>query len=315
MKRNTLTVAIGALLVLIFFVLLFTFQVRETEMAVVTTFDSPAPPIRQPGLYFKWPRPIQKVYKFDKRIHSFDGRFEQVLTKDGDPLLVMLYVGWTIKDPQVFFSSFPGGTASEAEPSLGGLIESAKNQIVGNHPFSHFVTTDPNQLKFVEIEGEILKAVQADAEKKYGVEIRFVGIKRMGLPESVTEKVFARMQAERQKVVDTLKAAGEADAVKIRSVADRDKDKILAEANAKATALRSEADAESSKWLAVFEQDQNLAVFLIKLKALEDTLKEKSTLILDQRTPPYDLFDRLSKPGLPESHSPSLLNAPSTTQK
>ena len=93
MKRNTLTLVIGALLVLIFFTLLFTFQVRETEVAVVTTFNNPGPPTRKPGLYFKWPRPIQKVTKLDNRIHSFDGRFEQVLTKGGDPLLVMLYVG------------------------------------------------------------------------------------------------------------------------------------------------------------------------------------------------------------------------------
>ena len=307
MKRNTVTLVIGALLVLIFFVLLFTFQVRQTEVAVVTTFDKPTRFIREPGLQFKWPRPIQKVYKLDQRIQSFDGRFEQVLTKGGDPLLIMLYVGWAVKDPETFFAGFRGGTAAEAEPKLSGLVESVKNQVVGNHPFSHFVSTDEKEVRLDEIEKEILEKIRADAEKKYGIDVKFIGIQKLGLPESVTEKVFARMQAERTKVVDTLKSAGEAEAMKIRSAADTQRAKVLAEAEAKATALRSEADAEASKWLSVFAQNQELAVFLLKLQALEETLKgEKSTLILDPRTPPYDLL--LGQP--PKSAAPQTNGVP-----
>jgi len=290
MKRNTVTLVIGALLVLIFFVLLFTFQVRQTEVAVVTTFDKPTRFIDQPGLQFKWPRPIQKVDKFDKRLHSFEGRFEQVLTRGGDPLLVMLYVGWSIKNPTNFFSSFRGGNAAAAEPSLGGLIESAKNEVVGKHPFSHFVSTDPKELKFDEIEDEILKKIRPDADAKYGIDVRFVGIKKLGLPESVTEKVFARMQAERTKVVEILKSAGELEASKIRSAADTERQKILADAHTKAMALRGQADAEASKSFSVFNQNPDLAILLLQLRALEETLKEKSTLILDQQTPPYNLL-------------------------
>lgn len=301
MKRNTVTIVIGALLILIFFVLLFTFQVRQTEVAVVTTFDKPTRFIHEPGLRFKWPRPIQKVDKFDKRLHSFDGRFEQVLTKGGDPLLVMLYVGWSIKAPETFYSSFRGGYAAAAEPDLRDLIESAKNEVVGKHPFSHFVSTDANELKFDEIEKEILFKVRSDAEKKYGIDVRFVGIKKLGLPESVTEKVFARMQAERTKVVDILKSQGEAEAVKIRSAAERDRDKILAEANSKAMALRSEADAEASQSFSVFNQNPDLAIFLQQLRALEEILKEKTTLILDQQTSPLNLLSPLPKASMPPS--------------
>ncbi|MBM3838896.1 MAG: protease modulator HflC [Verrucomicrobia bacterium] len=296
MKRNTVTLVIGGLLILIFFVLLFTFQVRQTEVAVITTFGRPGAPIREPGLYFKWPRPIQRVHKLDKRIHSFDSRLEQVLTKGGDPLMVMLYVGWQIKDPETFFASSRGGTVAEAEQKLGGLVESSKNQVVGNHPFSHFVSTDANELKFEEIEKEILEKVRPDAEAKYGIEVQFIGIKKLSLPESVTEKVFARMQAERDKVIQTLKSEGERSATIIRSDADRDAAKIRADAEAKATALRSEADAEASKWLAVFSQNPELAVFLSKIKSLPEVLKEKSTLILDQRNPLLELLGPLPKP-------------------
>ena len=38
MKRNLLTLVIGAVLIVIFALLLFVFQVRQSEVAVVTTF-------------------------------------------------------------------------------------------------------------------------------------------------------------------------------------------------------------------------------------------------------------------------------------
>lgn len=295
MKRNTLTVIIGSLLLLIFVVLLFTFQVRQTEVAVVTTFDKPGAVIDTPGLKWKWPRPIQQVYKFDRRIHNYEGRFEQALTQDGMSLLVMVYVGWTISNPTNFFNSFPGGLASEAEPALGGLIEGEKNIVVGRHPFSHFVSTDASLLKFDEMESEIASAIRPTAEQKYGIDVKFVGIKKLGLPESVTEKVFARMQAERDREVQRIKAEGEAEAMKIRSNADRERDKILAEATSKAIEIRGNADAEAAKWFKVFEQNAELAMFLLNVKTLEETLKNKSTLILDERTPPYNLLTRSPK--------------------
>ncbi|MDB6040115.1 MAG: hypothetical protein JWM99_3956 [Verrucomicrobiales bacterium] len=292
MRRNSLTLVVGALLLIIFLLLLFTFQVRQTEVAVVTTFGKPTRFIDQPGLKFKWPQPIQRVYPFDKRIQNFEDRFEQVLTSDNYNVLVNVYAGWTIVNPQIFFSSFPAGTAVAAEPALGAMIESAKNAAVGRHPFTDFVSTDPKQLKFVQIEDEMLNAVKADALAKYGIGIQFLRIKRLGLPESVTQKVFDRMQAERGREVERLKAQGDAEAMNIRSAADRDRAEILAKAESEATAIRGQGDAEAAKSFAAFEQNPTLAVFLLKLKALEQTLKDRSTLILDERTSPFDLLNK-----------------------
>src|SRR5436190_16986744 len=100
-KRNPVTIIIGIVLILVFVLLLFVFQVRTTEVAVVTTFGRATRPITAPGPYFKWPWPIQKVQKFDKRIHNFESKFEQVLTPDGYSLLIMAYTGWTISQPDV----------------------------------------------------------------------------------------------------------------------------------------------------------------------------------------------------------------------
>ena len=301
MRRNSLTLLVGALLLVIFLLLLFTFQVRQTEVAVVTTFDRPTGFIDQPGLKFKWPRPIQRVYIFDKRIQNFEDRFEQALTSDNYSVLVNVYSGWTIVEPQRFFSSFPAGTAAAAEPALAGLIESAKNAAIGRHPFTDFVSTDPKQLKFVEIENEMLNAVKQDALSKYGIGIQFLRIKRLGLPESVTQKVFDRMTAERGREVERLKAQGDAEAMNIKSAADRDRAEILAKAESDATAIRGQADAEAAKSFAAFEQNPELAVFLLKLKALEQTLKDRSTLILDERTSPFDLLNKPAAATQPRS--------------
>jgi membrane protease subunit HflC len=297
-QRNTLTLIIGSLLLLVFVVLLFTFQVRQTEVVVVTTFDKPTAfydGSEKPGLKFKLPRPIQNYYTFDKRIQNFEDTLEPALTRDNQNLLISVYAGWTISDPKVFFSAFPGGTVDEAKPILEGLIRNDKAGVVGLHPFSHFVSTDTNQLKFAEIERQIIEAVRPGAEKNYGIKVEFLGIKKLGLPESVTQKVFERMQAERQREIDTLLAQGKAQADRIRSEADRSRNEILAAADGQATHIRSQADAAASASLQVFNKAPDLAIFLTQLKAMVDSLKERSTLILDERTPPFNL---LSKPAI-----------------
>jgi modulator of FtsH protease HflC len=291
MKRNALTLVVGVILLIIFFLLLFTFQVRQTEIVVLTTFAKPsAKPIDQPGLYFKWPLPIQKVYRFDKRIHNFEDAYEQMLTADGHNLLASVYVGWTIEQPSAFFNSFPAGTASAAEPQLKSLVRSVKQAVIGQHAFSDFVSSDPKQVKFTQIEQQILKGIQDSAMAKYGVKVQFIGIKQLGIPENVTSKVFDRMTAERQREIDRLKAMGEREAISIRSAADRDRAEILAQAEKEASAIKGAADAEATKHFAVFQQQQDLAVFLLQLRALESTLGKGATIVADPTIAPFNLL-------------------------
>jgi membrane protease subunit HflC len=304
MRNNRLTVTVGIILVVIFVLLLFTFQVRQTEVVVVTTFDKPTRYEKEPGLKFKWPYPIQKLNRFDRRTQNFEDDFEETFTSDHYNLLAMVYVGWTIKEPEVFFNRFPAGTPEAAEPALRGLIRTAKNAVVGHHAFSDFISTDARQLKFAEIEQEMLAGIQDEADKKYGIGIKFLGIKKLGLPESVTQKVFDRMTAERQRQVESLKAQGEAEAMRIRSAADLERDKVLSEADRKAKAIRGEADAEAANSFAVFKENPELAMFLLKIDALEQSLKTRSTLILDERTPPFDLLKSAPQNGNAQGTAP-----------
>lgn len=291
MKKNPLNMTIGALLIVIFGLVMFLFQVRVSEVAVVTTFGRPTRPITEPGLYFKWP--VQRVHKIDNRIHNFESKFEEIFTPDGFNLLVMVYAGWQVSDPAIFFPRFGGGSINDAEKALESLIRSAKNEVMGKHPFSDFISTDATKLKFTVAEQEILTKVQEQlAANKYGIEVKFVGIKRLGLPESVTQRVFERMESERQVLVSRIEAEGSSLAERIRADANREAAKLISDAEAQAIRIRGEGEADAAKSFSVLNQDPALAMFLQRLTGLEMFLRERTTLILDQNTGPLELLSR-----------------------
>jgi modulator of FtsH protease HflC len=291
MKRNIITLITGAVLVVIFILLLFVFQVRQTEVAVVTTFGNPTRAIDKPGAYLKWPWPIQQVYKFDNRIQNFQDKFSENLTADSINLLTSVYVGWRISNAEQFLREFPGGSVTSAQTMIESMLRSAKSAAVGKHPLSDFVNADPKQLKFDEIENEIEHAVQGELEtNNCGIKIEFLGIKKLGLPESVTEAVFARMKSERQVLISRAQNEGKKEATIIRANADRQASDTLADASADATRIKGQGVAEAAKTLPIFQENPDLAVFLLRIDALQQSLNDKSILIFDQRTPPFDLF-------------------------
>src|SRR6185369_16378737 len=276
MTRNRITLLIGAILIVIFGLLLFVFQVRTTEVAVVTTFGNPTRPVPNPGPYLKWPWPIQKVYYFDKRVQSFEDKLTQDYTADKNTLLTSVYIGWRITDPKAFFPKFAGGSVVEAEKTLGGIVRSAKTATVGRHSLSDFVSVSGGT-NFVAIEKEMLTAIQDQVrQNQYGIEIDFLGIKRLGFPEGVTQDVFGQMTAERQVLIDQLQREGEARAQMIRSDAERRAAEMLAVARGKATEIRGKGEAEAIKFLAVFQQNPQLANFQFRLTALEEALKDRA---------------------------------------
>ncbi|HEY2083267.1 MAG TPA: protease modulator HflC [Verrucomicrobiae bacterium] len=292
MKRNSLIIVIGALLVIVFAFWLCAFQVRTTEVAVVTTFGKPTRSLNQPGLYFKWPPPAQRVYKFDQRTQSSDveSKLREDLTSDGFTLLTSVYVGWRITEPGVFLQKFPGGIPA-VEQQLATLVSTPKSAVIGKHPLSDLVSANAGGSKFDAIEDEILASVESQLQtNNYGINIEFLRFKKIGVPESVTDKVFGRMTDERNKLVSAVQNEGQRQAQNIRSDADLRASKILSAAQGVALRVQGEGQTEAAKYLGVFQQNPDLASFLFRLNALEDSLKDKSTLIFDQQTEPFTLF-------------------------
>jgi len=295
MKKNLITIVIAAVLVVIFALLLFTFQVRQSEVAVLTTFGKPAANnLDQPGIYGKWPWPIQQVYRFDQRVQNFEDKYSENLTSDNTMLLTSVYVGWRISDAKEFFPKFAGGSVEAAQRQLETMLRSAKAAVIGKHNLSDFVNANPKQLKLESIEDEIKSAVQGElASQNYGISIDFLGIKKLGLPESVTQTVFDRMKSERTVLISEAQFQGEAEATKIKSAAERQAADVIANAQADATRIEGAGVAEAAKTLGVFQQNPTLAIFQLQLEALKNSLNQKSTLIFDERTPPFSLFQNL----------------------
>jgi membrane protease subunit HflC len=298
MKKNPLTFVIGLLLIVIVGLLLFTFQVRQSEVAVVTTFGKPSGAITEAGAKWKLPWPIQRVYKFDQRVQNFaEDKLTQGQTQDGFVLLTSVYVGWKITDPQGFFPRFAWSPEpiAEAERVLERTVANAKQAVVGKHALLDFLSPAEDGNKFAAIENELLTAVQTEVRSNsYGLEIAFLGIKKLGLPENVTQSVFDQMTKERQVLISKIESEGTTEAEIKRSGAKRRAAEMVAKAEGEARMIRGEGMAQAAKSLAIFEENPELAKFLFGLEALEGSLKERSILIFDQHTPPFNLLGGVS---------------------
>jgi modulator of FtsH protease HflC len=165
--------------------------------------------------------------------------------------------------------------------------------VIGQHPFRHFISVNAEELKFAEIEQEILMRVRNRLQtNNYGMDVAFLGIKKLGLPESVTKEVFERMGSERQILVTQIESEGNARAANIRAEADRNAAKLVSDAEAAALRIRGEAESQAAQSLQTMNQEPELAKFLLNLTGLEMFLRERTTLILDQNTSPLDLLNR-----------------------
>lgn len=303
MKKNPVTLIIGGILLLIFLSLLFCFQVRTTEIAVLTTFGKVSKVHTEPGLKFRLPLPIQKVYRFDKRVRNFERKYEQSYTRDKKSPIITVFVAWKISDPRIFLDRFDDDII-KAEASLENVVRDAKNAVIGRHDFGELISPDPGRVRFDQIESEMKEAMDSTTQTAYGIAVERVGIKQLGLPEALTGKVFERMKTERERLVKQYTSEGAAEAKKIRSEAERKRDEVLAKARAEARIIEGNAEAEAAKAYEVLNQDADFANFLVSLRALEESLKSRTTLILDDKVAPLHLL-RESSPARSVSASGS----------
>lgn len=289
MKKSPVTLLIGALLLVIFLAMLFCFQVRTTEVAVVTTFGKVSRTHTEPGLKFRLPAPIQKVYRFDKRTQNFERKYEQSYTRDKKSPMITVFVAWRISDPRLFLDRFDGDVV-RAEQSLENVVRDAKNAVIGRHDFGELISPDPGRVRFDDIEREMQDTMNGTTVQAYGIAVERVGIKQLGLPESLTAKVFERMKTERERLVKQYVSEGTSEAKKIRSEAERRRDELLAKAQAEARVIEGNAEAEAARAYGILNEDPEFANFLVSLRALEESLKARTTLVLDDRVSPLHLL-------------------------
>ena len=292
MKNIAVTILI-VLVVMVMGMYLVLFQVREIETALVTTFGKAASEdeITAPGWYFKWPTPIQRVYKFDSRKRDFEVGLVETTTKGDVPIIVNTYVVWKIAEPLQFFNAVK--TVKEAESKLRSQMSDTQNRVIGRYTFGEFVNSDPAKIKFGQIEDEMLADLKQAVRGDYGIGIEALGIKQLKVNEEVTKDVFARMMAERNRRTVATIAQGTAEATKIRTDAESKKTELLAAAEARAKAIRGEGDAEAAKYYKMLEADPELAMFLRNLETLQKVLAERATVVVPTDEEPFRLLKEM----------------------
>ncbi|MGD0551420.1 MAG: SPFH domain-containing protein [Sedimentisphaerales bacterium] len=290
MKNITITIFIVLLFVIL--ALVFTmFQVRETESALVMTFGKATRQITEPGLYFKWPPPIEMVQKFDSRSRGLVAEMGETPTKGAVPIIVNTFIVWRVAEPLAFFNAV--GTISEAENKLITQISDTQNKVIGRHDFSEFVNSDPAKIKLDEIEKEMLAEIQKAVRSDYGIEIKTIGIRQLKISEDVSKDVFERMKAERNRRTEATIAEGNAASKKIVTDALSMQTELLAAAEARAKAIRAQGDAEAAQYYKLLEQDPQLAMFLRDIDALKKILEQRATVVISADTEPFKLLRQM----------------------
>lgn len=285
------TVLLGLVVFFVLVLAIITYQVRETECAVVTTLGKIEEKVPEPGLHLRWPYPFQQIHKFDKRIRSFDGKagkLEETLTSDGQNVILGIYVNYRIDDVKKFFVGMEN--IENAENEMNNWMRDSRSATFGRYKFSQVINTKSEMMKLGEIQEQIKKELAGRAAE-FGIAIESVGISAINVPETITEKVFERMIADRKTVASSYLASGTAEATNIRTKANQEREEIITRAEAEARGIRAEGDAEAAQYYAVFKENPELALFLRKLDSLRRIMKGRTTLVLDTTTPPFDLLN------------------------
>lgn len=293
MKKHISLLVMAAIVVGSLAISTFAYQVNQKEdIVLIETFGKVTRELvgwkdggKDAGLKFKWPYPIEKVVRYDSRASVFEDTGDQVETADEQNVIVTVYCAWRIADPAKFHRTIKGDDPSEkmvqAQNIIRKLVRSTKSAVVSKHDMMELINTDPKLMKLEDIEREIKAGLGDEAKSNYGVAIVGIGIRSLGLPETVTEKVINTMKAERQRDVKGFQTDGEAVATAIEERARSDRDQILAFAERKAKEIRTQGDQAAARYYTEFEKNPQFAIFLRKLESLKVELAERAVFLLD----------------------------------
>jgi len=294
MKAKLIFLTVAVIVLVLAYYSLFT--VNEKEFVVVTRFGKPVRTLQQAGLYFKRPGFLETVNRTEKRAKVFKTQPIQLLLRDKNPLIITCYVCWKISDPLTFLESL---TSSDiVEQKIGDMINSLLGSTLGDYTIENVISVKTELVKLEEIEARILQESEQKAIKKYGIKIIDVGIRRLAYPQIVTESVYNRMRAERDKEAKKFLAQGKEEAAKIEAQTDKEVAQIIAEANKEAEILKGQGDKEAMSIFAeAYSRDPAFFEFTKSLEACSEVLKKKSTLILSTESEIFKYLKYTEKTG------------------
>ncbi len=274
MNRSMNILIIGlALLALIASSALYT--INERELAIKFQLGEFVEVDSKPGLKWKIPF-IQNVRKFERRIITLDAQPERYLTLEKKNVIVDAFIKWRISDVSNYYKTM-GGDEGRASLRLQQVINDGLRAEFGKRTIQEAISGE---------RGEIMRVITdqiAELVKEFGIEVVDVRIKGIELPRDVSDSVYQRMRAERDRVAKELRSEGAEIAEKIRAEADRQRSVILAEAYREAEGLRGEGDARASEIYAqAYGKDPQFYALYRSLDAYKRVFdKREDMLVLD----------------------------------
>ncbi|MGE0706965.1 MAG: protease modulator HflC [Planctomycetota bacterium] len=290
---NRLALVVAALVVGLLLLRMTVYTVQSTEVAVLLTFGRPTSEDSAQGAHFKWPWPIQQVKRFDKRLRVLNGPLEELSTADKRAVLVSSFVLWRVASGKTFLEKVD---EREVDHKLVRILRSHQAAAIGQVRFGQLVSPDRAQLAYEQVEEQVRQGVQTEVAQ-LGIEVVMTGIRRLGLPQRVTEAVFQRMKEDRNTLAAQILERGRREAKTIRNKAETERRDRLREARVKARGYMADAERAAQDSYAKMAEEPELATFLKKLEALRNLLRDKSTtLVFDTDLPPFDVLKAETAP-------------------
>ncbi|WP_422126720.1 protease modulator HflC [Thioalkalivibrio sulfidiphilus] len=264
-----------------------TYTVDERERVILFSLGEIKALDLEPGLHFKFPL-VNNVRKFDSRVLTLDIPPDRFLTSEAKNVIVDFYAKWRIDDVGQFFRSTRGNERN-AEDRLAQILRDGMRNEFARYTLEQVVSGER-----LTIMGAVRQQA-LDTARELGVVLVDVRIRRMGLPDEVSESVYERMRAERQRVAQDFRARGREEAERIRARADRERTVILADAYRESEQLRGEGDARAAETYArAFGEDEEFFSFYRSLIAYRSTMTGDNTMFVIE--PDSDFFRYFGSP-------------------
>jgi len=266
-------VLVGILVAALIAMNLFTYEVDEREKAIKLRFGEIVESEIAPGLHFKMPV-VNTIRKFDARILTLDVPPTEFPTSEKKYVKVDFFAKWRIEDAEKYYKA-TGGLVSRANQRLELiLVDGLKNEF-GTRTIQQVVSGERSEIM------DVIQIQSNKDSKNFGIQVVDVRVSKIDLPDDVSESVFNRMRAERDRVAKDFRARGKEKAEVIRATADRARIVILADAYSEAEQIRGDGDAESAEIYAnAYQKDEEFFSFTRSLKAYIHTFSGSNDILI-----------------------------------
>lgn len=288
MVARILPILVGTI-VAVWLLMSTVFQVQETEVAIKFRFGEIVKSDYEPGLHFMIPW-VNSVRRFDRRVLTRNYPAEKFLTSEGKRLNVDFYVKWRVSDVGQYYQATTGGDEEVAAARLAEIVKDGLKGVIAKRTIQRVVAAE--RAEFI---GEILK-LAGQSVGQLGQTLVDVRVKRIDLPDEVSESVFNRMRQDFLRVASQLRAEGDEQAQRIRAEAERARTEALAIGNRDAEKIRGEGDAKAAETYArMYQRYPEFYSFHRSLQAYRRSIGQPNDVLVI--APDGEFFKYMKQPG------------------